>query len=195
MAGAGLRRRTHFQQKYDVPADGYDELYGEEQYRKYEAAFTELGKSIEELNVVVDVGCATGLLGEYLRARGFRGLYIGIDVSEDRLKAAKLKAGHSWEIIQADAEHLPLRAGSADLVTCITVIHLLDVDRAVEELMKVTGDMAIITLLERRIDLETEVLRSLSKSSIKKLSRPGVRDVVFIVRKYPSEPVAGLGTP
>lgn len=170
-------------QIYDVPAERYDELYGEEQYEKYEIASSALGKSIQEFNIVADIGCATGLFGEYLRSKGFEGLYIGIDMLEDRLKAARQKSNGSWMLIQADAERLPLRTNSIDLVVCITVIHLLNVENAVRELVRISRGIIILTLLKKRFDLEGEILKFLHGLSAKGLSIPGIKDEIFIVHK------------
>ncbi|MCS7132521.1 MAG: class I SAM-dependent methyltransferase [Aigarchaeota archaeon] len=170
-------------QIYDVPAEGYDELYGKEQYEKYVVASAALGESIREFSIVADIGCATGLFGEYLRSVGFEGLYIGVDVLEDRLEIMRRKSSGSWMPIQADAEHLPLRTNSIDLAVCITVIHLLDVGKAVEELLRISREVIIITLLRNRIDLRDEVLKHLNGLSIKGLSIPGVKDEVFIAYK------------
>ena len=174
---------------YDVPAEGYDELYGKEQYEKYELVSTALRDRFRKFRVVADVGCATGLFGEYLKSIGFDGLYIGIDLSEERLKAAKHKAHASWILIQADAEHLPLRTNSVDLVACITVIHLLDVRNATKEFVRVSRDAIVITLLKKRLDLEYEILKNLNRFpglSVKRVTMPKVKDEIFIAYKpYP----------
>ena len=139
-----------------------------------------------KFRVVADVGCATGLFGEYLKSIDFDGLYIGIDLSEERLKAAKHKAHASWILIQADAEHLPLRRNSVDLVACITVIHLLDIRNAMKEFVRVSRDAIVVTLLKKRLDLEYEILKNLNRFpglSVKRVTMPKVKDEIFIAYK------------
>jgi len=170
---------------YDVPAEGYDELYGEEQLEKYSAIVSELEKVIARISVVADVGCGTGLLGEYLRTMGFGGLYIGIDLAPERLESAKRRADSSWMLIQADAEHLPLRSRSIDLVACVTVIHLLDVERAVREIFRVSRGYLAITLLRKRIDLRDRLLQSIRRSageaSMREIPRNDLRDLIIVL--------------
>ena len=169
---------------YDVPAEGYDELYGVEQLEKYEAVFGELGEAVKELKVVLDIGCATGLLGEYLRFIGFDGVYVGVDLLKERLTAAKMKAGSSWMLIQADAEHLPLRDDCVDLAASVTVIHLLDVEKALEEALRASKKFTVVTVLKKRLDLEPEIMKYLISRrglSVKKLSLPKIKDEILIV--------------
>lgn len=180
-----VNRKLVLEHGYDVPAEGYDELYGEEQYEKYEAASAMLEKPLREFCIVADVGCATGLFGEYLRSAGFEGLYIGVDLLEDRLKVARQKSDGSWMFIQADAEHLPFRGNSIDLAVCVTVIHLLDVGRAIEELTRISRGAIIITLLKKRADLVNAVLKHLDRLPVKRISIPGIKDEIFITYKLP----------
>jgi len=170
---------------YDVPAEGYDELYGEEQLEKYSAIVSELEKEVAGISVVADVGCGTGLLGEYLRTMGFGGIYIGIDLASERLELAKRRADSSWMLIQADAEHLPLRSRSIDLVACVTVIHLLDVERAVREIVRVSRGYLAVTLLWKRLDLRDRLLQSIRRSageaSMREILRSDLRDLIIVL--------------
>ncbi len=170
---------------YDVPAEGYDELYGEEQFEKYSAIVSELEKEVAGISVVADVGCGTGLLGEYLRTLGFGGIYVGIDLASERLESAKRRADSSWMLIQADAEHLPLRSRSIDLVACVTVIHLLDVERAVREIVRVSRGYLAVTLLWKRLDLRDRLLQSIRRSageaSMREILRSDLRDLIIVL--------------
>jgi len=170
---------------YDVPAEGYDELYGEEQLEKYSAIVSELEKEVAGISVVADVGCGTGLLGEYLRTMGFGGIYVGIDLASERLESAKRRADSSWMLIQADAEHLPLRSRSIDLVACVTVIHLLDVERAVREIVRVSRGYLAVTLLWKRLDLRDRLLQSIRRSageaSMREILRSDLRDLIIVL--------------
>ncbi len=147
---------------YDVPAEGYDELYGEEQTRKYTAVFRELVHFSQETRVVLDVGCATGLLANFLELMGFKSLYVGIDLAADRLRIAKSRS-QLVMVVQADAHALPIRSGAADLTACFTVIHLMNPGKAVRELARVSRSTAIITLLRKKLDLKPAILKLLRK--------------------------------
>ena len=62
--------------------------------------------------VVVDVGCGTGRHARALRERGVRS--IGVDLSAGLLRSAAQRSPGDW--VQADAQHLPLGDGVADVV-------------------------------------------------------------------------------
>ncbi|HDD66521.1 MAG TPA: class I SAM-dependent methyltransferase, partial [Nitrososphaeria archaeon] len=156
-----------------------------EQLEKYSAIVSELEKEVAGISVVADVGCGTGLLGEYLRTMGFGGIYVGIDLASERLESAKRRADSSWMLIQADAEHLPLRSRSIDLVACITVIHLLDVERAVREIVRVSRGYLAVTLLWKRLDLRDRLLQSIRRSageaSMREILRSDLRDLIIVL--------------
>jgi predicted TPR repeat methyltransferase len=93
---------------YDATSEGYDELYGAEQLRKYWMALRHV--DLGGLGGwVVDVGCGTGLLLSFLRGLGCSAEYVGIDVSEAMLVKACLRADGLTHLIQADGNNLPLR--------------------------------------------------------------------------------------
>ena len=171
---------------YDVPAEGYDELYGEEQLEKYGLAFQELEPLMEDFRTVLDIGCATGLLGEYLEEHGYRLTYVGVDRALDRLMEARRKS-RSWMLIQADAQNLPIRSESMDLAACITVIHLLNPRQAMGEVLRVTRKAAIISLLKKRLDLKPNLLEIFYEKfggwGMRRVSDLRVKDEIFLLIK------------
>ena len=52
---------------YDALSKNYDELYGEEQAKKHAKVLQLLGN--REFNIMVDVGCGTGMLLELVAPR------------------------------------------------------------------------------------------------------------------------------
>lgn len=63
--------------------------------------------------LVLDAPCGTGILGEFLRARGYR--VIGADISEAMLAVAG-RRGRILGCVRADLETPPLRPRSVDAV-------------------------------------------------------------------------------
>jgi len=66
--------------RYEAGCEAYDELYLSEQLEKYEAAL----RLLRPRGRVVDVGCGTGLLVEYMAREGLLeavDLYVCVDVS------------------------------------------------------------------------------------------------------------------
>ncbi|MDP2711194.1 MAG: class I SAM-dependent methyltransferase [Solirubrobacteraceae bacterium] len=83
---------------------------------------------------LVDLATGTGLLLRTLAARPDRPRdAIGVDRSPGMLAAGgTLPAG--WTTLLADARAVPLPDGSADVVTCASLLHLLDAARRAEVL-------------------------------------------------------------
>ncbi len=163
---------------YDVLPEGYEELYGEEQAEKYEAALSLL--DLPSLSKVLDAGCGIALLYRYLRGKGFKGLYVGIDIDLGRLRYAAERL-EGLELIQADAEHLPFRSNSFDLVASFTVIHLLEVGRAVGELLRVSSKWVALSLLKKRLDLGRLVAESFRGVEAKVVDTPWLKDRVYLL--------------
>ena len=96
---------------YDALSRNYDELYGEEQNKKYAKVLEFLGN--REFKTIVDVGCGTGKLLGLISPRSQVGL--GIDLSVEMLKRAKQRTINTGiQLVRADASHLPLQDHVAD---------------------------------------------------------------------------------
>ncbi len=142
--------------KYDTTAEGYDELYREEQFEKYRFVV----RSVE--GAVLDSGCGTALLLEYLSLAGYLSqvkYYVCLDFSEGMLGVARrrvkvLNMDVLVDFVQADVEYLPLRGCVVDYSFSVTVLSLLEYpQQAVRELARVTRRSAIFTLLNKVVDL------------------------------------------
>jgi ubiquinone/menaquinone biosynthesis C-methylase UbiE len=96
----------------------YDARYAEEQEAKYKAALTEVNVA----GAVLDVGCGTGLLFSHIAAQ--TEAVVGVDVSGKLLLQAKerAKAWGSVHVVQADADHLPVKAEFFAAVFAFTVL-------------------------------------------------------------------------
>lgn len=99
------------------------------------------------VRTILDVGCGSGRLVQFLKSKKYRAQ--GIDPSHDAIKAAKKIAGSS-SIRQASASKLPFPANSFDMVTCISVIeHLTRKEGSLflKEAKRVLTDKGIIYLI------------------------------------------------
>jgi len=92
-------------------------------------------------STLLDVGCGEGVLLALAAQRGVR--CVGMDISGDNLRFAaqklrELGLSDRVTLIQADAEHLPIKDGSFDLVVSSQVLeHLPDLDQGLRELRRV----------------------------------------------------------
>lgn len=102
-------------------ARGYDELYREEQYSKYDYVFS---KGLVSKGVVVDIGCGTGLLYEYIVSNGYEfDKYVCLEPSFSMLTIALKKLHHDPRtiLVTGFGELNGLRKSIADCVYSFTV--------------------------------------------------------------------------
>ncbi len=145
---------ARIREKYCATSSGYDELYGDEQRRKYELVFT----SHAPRGTILDVGAGTCLLLEYLYIRGLLrkvAYYIALDLTPCMLESCarrvnEYRLGHLVDIVEAEASHLPLRDKSVDESYAFTVFDLLpDPQQGIEEQVRVTRGTPVYTLLKK----------------------------------------------
>ena len=93
---------------------------------------------------VVDVGVGEGLALERMLPAGYPA--VGLEYRFDKAQAA-VERLPGLEAVKADAGMLPIRSGSADLVTCIELLeHLPQYQPAVAELARITRGRCVISV-------------------------------------------------
>ncbi len=114
--------------RYEAGCSAYDELYGEEQEEKFRL----VARLVRPRGRVIDVGCGTGLLIDYLLRSGLLDaveLYVCIDVSACMLELARSRAracGSRCSLVQADAYSLPFNDFEFDVAYSVSVVNLLE---------------------------------------------------------------------
>jgi len=105
---------------YDAVAKIYDLQYGREQRTKMEFALKNL--HLKSKSLILDVGCGTGILFEYLLDKVE--IIVGVDISKNILKKAKekLEDVDNAFLIQADADHLPFPNRVFDAIFAVTLL-------------------------------------------------------------------------
>jgi len=107
---------------YNATARGYDELYRDEQYSKYKFVFS---RGFTPKGTVVDIGCGTGLLYEYIVSMGYTFTrYLCIEPSPQMiyLSLRKCKGDPRTFGIMGYGENVGLRDGVADTIYSFTVL-------------------------------------------------------------------------
>ncbi len=91
---------------------------------------------------VLDIGCGTGDFAHFVRGR-----YVGIDVDQVFLQAARQRVGRGF-VLAADGTRLPFRDGSFGVVLLLHSLHHLSDDQAraiLREAMRVsTGGIIVV---------------------------------------------------
>lgn len=97
---------------------------------RFDPAFTATADLLEGRDVaLLDVGCGLGLLGQYLRERGWNGAYLGVDFDAVKVDAARAAAqatsnGLAFEVGDARGS-MPAYSGD---VALLDVLHYLERD-------------------------------------------------------------------
>jgi ubiquinone/menaquinone biosynthesis C-methylase UbiE len=114
------KKKRILMHRYDLTAHIYDMQYAEEQTAKIEAALEDL--KMEKHGLVLDVGCGTGLLFDYVADKAETA--VGLDISRKILLQAKKPAKNflNVHLILADADNMPLREKIFGSVFGITLL-------------------------------------------------------------------------
>ena len=114
------KKKRALMHRYDLTAHIYDMQYAEEQTAKIKAALEDL--KMEKHGLVLDAGCGTGLLFNYVGDKAET--TVGLDISRKILLQAKKRAKNFLNIhlILADADNMPLRENIFSSVFSITLL-------------------------------------------------------------------------
>lgn len=116
---------------------------------------------------VLEVGCGSGVLLERVGERLDPGLSIGCDISEGILKKSRMLAGAN-SYVRADAEHLPFKDFSVDLVYFFDLLeHVQSPGEVLRELGRVSKDAMVAVPIESGYisDLVYRLMRTLGRET------------------------------
>ncbi|MEM0240154.1 MAG: class I SAM-dependent methyltransferase [Candidatus Nezhaarchaeales archaeon] len=153
-------RKARLRRLYDLTSEFYEELYGDEQEKKFASIISLDPLKFSKFNVVLDAGCGTGLITKKLLGRG--DFIVGVDFSKGMLQKAKEKLGKAAEVdfVLGDVEYLPFRSKSFDLVLSITVLQNCCPSRALKSLLRVLSKRGVLVLSYLKRSREVEKLEA-----------------------------------
>lgn len=148
------RSKGHIiRERYEATYTGYDELYRSEQYEKYLVALSR----VQPRGVILDAGCGTGLLIEYMSVKGLLDavdLLVCLDYSSGMTRIASwrianLCSGRCMPVL-GNVERLPFPDNAFDIVYSFTVLDLVDdLDKAIRELLRVSRGPVVASMLKK----------------------------------------------
>jgi ubiquinone/menaquinone biosynthesis C-methylase UbiE len=139
---------------YDIIADGYNELYEDEQLKKLNFAFSTALKHkpdfFDGLENALDVGCGTGISSDFFQEKGLT--VVGIDPSKKLISLNKF-GGKKCLLTVGQAEKIEFGKNSFDLVVSFTAIQNFDdLNKGLSEIRRVGKEKFILTCLNRAED-------------------------------------------
>ncbi|MBS7616047.1 class I SAM-dependent methyltransferase [Candidatus Bathyarchaeota archaeon] len=146
-------------QHYNLTARTYDVQYAEEQKAKFETALEKM--EIYENSTILDCGCGTGLLFEYVAEKA--ATVVGLDVSRKLLDKAKNRASQfsNVHLILADADHMPFKNEVFSHVFAVTVIqNMPNPEKTLVEIKRVASGSAFIVVTGLKKKFSKEALES-----------------------------------
>ena len=159
---------------YNNISKGYDELYGEEQKKKAKIILENI--KLERNDLLLDVGCGTGIITELFNCNK-----IGIDPSEKLVLQAKKRIN----AIIGKGENLPFENKHFDKIICLTAIHNFDdYKKGIKEMKRVCKDYGkiIITILKKSIKAN-EIKKEIEKELIIEKEIDEEKDMIMICGK------------
>ena len=137
-------KKRDIMRRYDITAQIYDRRYADEQTAKIEAALEHVKV---EAGMVLDVGCGTGILFNYVADKAW--MTVGLDFSKETLLIAKERAKNhaSVHLVRADADNVPLRDKVFDQVFAVTLIqNTPSPTETLNEIRRVAKDNGLIVV-------------------------------------------------
>jgi len=148
-------KKRDVMKRYDLTAHIYDMRYAEEQTGKIEAAIE--STNMEKEGSVLDVGCGTGLLFNYVANKAKT--IVGLDISRKILLHAKERAKKfpNVHLILADADNMPVKEGIFSHLFAVTLIQNIPSPfKTLNEVKRVTQENAfmVVTGLKKKFPIE-----------------------------------------
>jgi len=142
--------------RYNLTAHIYDMRYVEEQTAKIETVMESI--NMEKEGLVLDVGCGTGLLFEYVSHKAKA--IVGLDISKETLLQAKKHAKKSANVhlILADSDNVPLKGDIFGHVFALTLIqNTPNPLKTLNEIKRVSKENAVIVVtgLKKKFPIKT----------------------------------------
>lgn len=170
------RHKIKIMNLYDLTAHMYDMRYAEEQVAKIKEAMKRV--NVNGTSVVLDLGCGTGLLFDYVAEKV--AMIVGVDISRGLMVKAKARASKlgNVHLILADADYMPFSNGIFSHIFAFTVLqNMPNPKHTLKEVNRVAAENAsiIVTGLKKKFPIHV-FLKLLEKAGLKAINIIGDRE-------------------
>ena len=178
--------------RYDEWAQTYDDDLASWSYRAPTVVAETVMTRHPAAGSALDVGCGTGLVGRALRARGFSGRILGLDISPASLEIAE-QSGAYESLQPADLQQrLAFEDDTFDAVVCVGVMtYLPEVEAVWREFARVARPEGIVVATQREDLWDTRQCQTV----VDRLQDEGVWTPLEITGPAPYLPQGYGGTP
>lgn len=179
-------KKRDVMKRYDLTAHIYDMRYAEEQTAKIQAVMQNI--KMEKESLVLDVGCGTGLLFNYVANKAKT--IVGLDISRKILLQAKERAKKfpNVHLILADADNMPLKESTFSHLFAITLIQNMPSPfKTLNEVKRVTKENAFMVVTGLKKKFPVEVFRRLLQDAglnVIALKNEGLKCYVAVCAKF-----------
>jgi predicted TPR repeat methyltransferase len=178
--------------RYDEWAQSYDDDLASWAYQAPTVVAETVVTRHPTAGLVLDVGCGTGLVGRALRARGFAGQILGLDISQASLEIAQQRGAYD-SLEHADLQQrLAFEDHSVDAIVCVGVMtYLPEVEAVWLEFARVARPGGLVVATQREDLWHTRKCQDV----VDRLQNEGVWTPVQIAGPAPYLPEGYGGTP
>jgi ubiquinone/menaquinone biosynthesis C-methylase UbiE len=159
--------KREIRSRYDAEADGYEELYSDEQRKKYELALGRLA-AFDAEDRILDSGCGTGIFLD--KVAGTVQFGVGVDLSSRALRKAQLRLGgvSNVDLVCADFDFLPFPGSTFEHIFMFTALPAPAYwGNTIKEALRVLTTHGIVILSVPKKETSGEkLLRKLRKSGL-----------------------------
>ena len=173
--------------QYDTEADGYDELYSQEQNKKYDIAIDHIS-AFSAIERTLDSGCGTGIFLE--RVASSVEFAVGIDFSSRALQEARVRLNRvpNVDLVCADFDYLPFATGTFSHIFMFTALPAqAHWSLALREALRALTDTGTLVLSVPKAEISAEnLLANLTMNGLeerKLIDQEETPDYVFIGEK------------
>jgi demethylmenaquinone methyltransferase / 2-methoxy-6-polyprenyl-1,4-benzoquinol methylase len=129
----------------DKNANSYDKLVCAATFGQDKVWKKQIVNMVKECNIILDLGCGTGILSAMIQQNNNFGIVYGLDLTFEYLKVALAKR-MNIPLLNATAEALPFKNEAFDSVVASYIPKYTQIDQLIDECLRVLKKKGILIL-------------------------------------------------